>query len=123
MHASNIVSNNILHEFGGESKSAKMACAGFLTACFVNNDYVTVELAHSTAHARPRFSLGRGLGSALAEASPRSPGCGCVGATLEWRVGYVIRGYVMALLWLCWRLPWWANTLPTNAGDSGSIPG
>ena len=29
----------------------------------------------------------------------------------------------MALLWLCWRLPWWANTLPANAGDPGSSPG
>ena len=74
----------------GESKLAKMARAGFLTACFVNNDYVTVETAHSTAHARPRLSLGCGPGSTLAEASPRSPGCGCVGATLEWCVGYAI---------------------------------
>ena len=37
----------------GERILAKMAHSGALTPCFVNNDYVTVEINHSTAHARP----------------------------------------------------------------------
>ena len=40
-------------EVWGESELAKMAHSGALTPCFVNNDYVTVEIIHSTAHARP----------------------------------------------------------------------
>ena len=35
---------------GEESKRTKMAWSGSLTPCFVNNDYVTVELMYSTAH-------------------------------------------------------------------------
>ena len=35
----------------GESRLAKMAFSGSLARCFVNNDDVTVEIIHSTAHA------------------------------------------------------------------------
>ena len=34
----------------GESKWAKMACSGSFKPYFVNNDYVTVEIIHSTVH-------------------------------------------------------------------------
>ena len=37
----------------GESKLAKMAHSDALTSCFINDDYVTVGIIHSTAHARP----------------------------------------------------------------------
>ena len=32
----------------GETKLVKMACSGFLTPCFVNNDYVTTEITYRT---------------------------------------------------------------------------
>ena len=51
-----------------------------------------------------RYLLGHGLlcEVRLYELHHEGPGCCCIGATLERPHDYVIWGYVMAMLWLCY---------------------
>ena len=62
------------------------------------------DITYCTAHARHEDSLGHWLLCAvrLYELCRESPGCCCTGATLKRHHSYVMWGYVMATLWLCY---------------------
>ena len=92
---------------GGESKLAKMARSGSLTARFVNNNYVTAEITYSAAHGRHEILAWSQAALCLmpVRASPQEP-------SLLWHWGYIgvaswlcymrlCRGCITAALWLC----------------------
>ena len=63
-----------------------------------------------------RHSLGHGLCVVhLYELHHESPGCCLTGATLEWHHVYVIWGYVMPTLWLCYGYFMAAATVAASA--------
>ena len=82
-----------------------MVCSGSPAPHFVNNDYVTAEIISSTSHVHHEMLAwlwARICAVPLYERYHESPAWCCTGATLEWPHDYVMCGYVMALLWLCY---------------------
>ena len=84
-----------------------------LAPCSVNNDFVTAEITYSTARVHHKVltwswaslcsTLIHGL-LCVVHLYGHHLGrfCCCIRATLEWHQGYVMWGYSIATLWLCY---------------------
>ena len=76
-----------------------------LAPCSVNNDFSWLcnswdHLQHFTCVSQCTWLVTGYFVQYTCEFHHESPGCCCIGATLEWHHGCVIWGYVTALLWL-----------------------